>query len=141
MSCRCLFSVKPNTLANAYSLTRLQKIAVAALQNIPCTKSPLQSTYTTATLSRTTPPTITPLQFHINTNSSNTTSNRSHQPGLLPLPSPPIIPKPNPPPNPKFQWAISNKDLDDRCAKGLCFWCDKKFVPGHHCKKKQLYVM
>ena len=23
----------------------------------------------------------------------------------------------------------------------MFFWCDEKFIPGHRCKKKQLYVM
>ena len=31
-------------------------------------------------------------------------------------------------------------DFDDKKAKGLCFWCDEKFVIGQ-CKKKQLYVI
>lgn len=25
--------------------------------------------------------------------------------------------------------------------KDLCFWCDKKLVPGHRCSKKQLYSL
>ena len=32
-------------------------------------------------------------------------------------------------------------DFDERRAKGLCFWCDEKFVAGHKCSKKQLYVV
>ena len=35
----------------------------------------------------------------------------------------------------------SNKDLDERRARGLCFWCDERFILRHRCKKKQLYVM
>ncbi|RVX10301.1 Retrovirus-related Pol polyprotein from transposon 17.6 [Vitis vinifera] len=37
--------------------------------------------------------------------------------------------------------AVAALDLDERRAKGLCFWCDEKFTPGHKCKRKQLYVM
>ena len=36
---------------------------------------------------------------------------------------------------------IRNKDLDDRRAKGLCFWCDDKFVLGHQCQNKRLYSL
>ena len=32
-------------------------------------------------------------------------------------------------------------DFDDRRAKGLCFWCDEKYVVRHQCKKRQLYVL
>ena len=31
--------------------------------------------------------------------------------------------------------------FDERRAKGLCFWCDEKYVPGHNCRKKQVYVL
>lgn len=34
---------------------------------------------------------------------------------------------------------ISNNDFNERRAKGLCFWCEEKYTPGHRCKKKQLY--
>ena len=28
---------------------------------------------------------------------------------------------------------IKNRDLDEKRAKGLCFWCDEKFIPCHRC--------
>jgi hypothetical protein len=31
--------------------------------------------------------------------------------------------------------------MDERRAKGLCFWCDEKFVPGHRCKNRKLYSL
>lgn len=31
---------------------------------------------------------------------------------------------------------IPNKEVEERRAKGLCFWCDEKFTPGHKCAKK-----
>lgn len=31
--------------------------------------------------------------------------------------------------------------MDERRSKGLCFWCDDKFVPGRRCQKKQIYVL
>lgn len=30
-------------------------------------------------------------------------------------------------------------EFDERWTKGLCFWCEEKYVLGHQCKKKQLY--
>ena len=35
----------------------------------------------------------------------------------------------------------ASTEFDERRAKGLCFWCDEKYVPGHNCRKKQVYVM
>ena len=29
--------------------------------------------------------------------------------------------------------------MKERRAKGLCFWCDDKFTPGHKCRTKRLY--
>ena len=29
--------------------------------------------------------------------------------------------------------------MDDRKAKGLCMWCEEKFIPGHKCQRKHLY--
>jgi len=34
---------------------------------------------------------------------------------------------------------IRNKELDETRAKGLCFWCDEKFIPKYKCKNKRLY--
>jgi len=34
-----------------------------------------------------------------------------------------------------------NKELGERRAKGLCFWCDDKFVPGHRNETKRIYSM
>jgi hypothetical protein len=31
--------------------------------------------------------------------------------------------------------------LDEKRAKGLCFWCDEKFIPGHRCQNKKLYSL
>ncbi|XP_070017004.1 uncharacterized protein [Nicotiana sylvestris] len=32
---------------------------------------------------------------------------------------------------------LSATEMDERRAKGLCFWCDEKYIPGHNCKKKK----
>ena len=31
--------------------------------------------------------------------------------------------------------------MDDRRQRSLCFWCDENFVPGHECRKRQLYML
>jgi hypothetical protein len=36
---------------------------------------------------------------------------------------------------------MGNKDLNERRAKGLYFWCDEKFVPKHKFKNKKLYSL
>jgi hypothetical protein len=35
--------------------------------------------------------------------------------------------------------SIKNQEFEERRLKGLCFWCDDKFVPGYRCKNKRLY--
>jgi hypothetical protein len=37
--------------------------------------------------------------------------------------------------------SIKNQEFEERRLKGLCFWCDDKFVPGHRCKNKRLYSL
>ncbi|XP_060170844.1 uncharacterized protein LOC132601798 [Lycium barbarum] len=37
---------------------------------------------------------------------------------------------------------LSSSEMDEKRAKGLCFWCDEKFTPNHVCKKrKQLLIL
>ncbi|RVW71683.1 Transposon Ty3-I Gag-Pol polyprotein [Vitis vinifera] len=131
---------KPQTLADAYSLARLQEIAVAALQNKPkpVSKGPSLYSPTTNHYHKATP--ITSISQNA-TNLSNTTFSKTTNAGLLPLPPSTNIPKTNPGITTRNHQNFSNRDLDERRAKGLCFWCDEKFTPGHKCKRKQLYVM
>jgi hypothetical protein len=82
-------------------------------------------------------------RFHqypnINRNSHSlliNTSN-SHQPGLLATPAQNFTYKSNSKPTK----SLRNKELNERRAKGLCFWCDEKFVTGHRCKNKKLYSL
>lgn len=75
-------------------------------------------------------------RFHqypiINRNSSSVLINtsNSHQPGLLATRARNFTYK-----------SLRNKELNERRAKGLCFWCDEKFVTGHRCKNKRLYSL
>ena len=34
---------------------------------------------------------------------------------------------------------MNTSELEERRAKGLCYWCDEKYGPNHQCKKRQLY--
>lgn len=36
---------------------------------------------------------------------------------------------------------LSDKEFQERRAKGLCFKCDDKWVVGHRCKRKELSVI
>ncbi|MFS7961699.1 putative retrotransposon gag domain-containing protein [Helianthus anomalus] len=36
---------------------------------------------------------------------------------------------------------LTSDELEQKRAKGECFWCTERFVPGHKCKKKQLYIL
>ncbi|KAJ7960281.1 Ty3/gypsy retrotransposon protein [Quillaja saponaria] len=34
---------------------------------------------------------------------------------------------------------MTQKEMDERRMKGMCYWCEEKYVPGHKCKRPQLY--
>ena len=38
---------------------------------------------------------------------------------------------------------LSNEEMSERRAKGLCYYCDEKYTPGHYLnhKKTQLYLL
>jgi hypothetical protein len=54
-----------------------------------------------------------------------------------------LIPYHQKSPNTPYQptKTLRNKELDERRAKGLCFWCDEKFIPGHRCRNKKVYSL
>ena len=62
-------------------------------------------------------------------------------PALLPTPTNPPFNNNNVYPNHKPARPIRTKEMDERRAKGLCFWCDDKFVPGHRCRNRKLYSL
>lgn len=41
---------------------------------------------------------------------------------------------------PKFR-RISNQEAKERREKGLCYYCDEKYMPGHRCVKPQLFYI
>lgn len=54
--------------------------------------------------------------------------------------SPPLFKTPNSPgiptnkPNPGYRKRPSYEERKTRAAKGLCYYCEEKFVPGHRCR-------
>ena len=36
---------------------------------------------------------------------------------------------------------LTPKQLEEKRQKNQCFWCEKKFVPGHRCKNRQIYLL
>ena len=35
---------------------------------------------------------------------------------------------------------LSTKELEEKMRRGLCYWCDEKYINGHKCKMKQLPI-
>ncbi|GKB25466.1 reverse transcriptase [Tanacetum coccineum] len=81
------------------------------------------------------------MQFSANTSryESNVATNTSNPKPLLALPNTTRTwnNKPNRPP---LRKQLTQKEYEDKRAKNLCFYCDKKFVPGHKCEG-QLYSL
>ncbi|KAA8547400.1 hypothetical protein F0562_003736 [Nyssa sinensis] len=62
-------------------------------------------------------------------NSSLPTSSKSMEPAPKPMESATAMKK------------MTQKELEERRMKGLCYGCDEKYFRGHVCKKKQLFVI
>ena len=59
---------------------------------------------------------------------------------LVRLLGPPPITKPNQTSPGGFK-RITSQEAKDRRARGLCFYCDEKFIPGHRCQRPQLFMI
>ncbi|KAK4491757.1 hypothetical protein RD792_002532 [Penstemon davidsonii] len=60
---------------------------------------------------------------------------------ILSTPANKSISPPYKPPN-RSSKILSSAEMDEKRAKGLCFWCDEKYSYGHQCgKRKQIFVM
>jgi len=121
---------EPKTLKHAYNLARLQANTLSYKKFSSSSKrysSPIMTTQ----------PHLSPTP---NSTQSQTTMHNT-----------PI--KPNPAPwhnNPststyknsiKPTKSLKNQEFEERRLKGLCFWCDDKFVPGHRCRNKMWYSL
>ena len=79
------------------------------------------------------------LPFHVNVPSHKW---KTDSKAVLPLPTLPALPS-----NERQQeWSakrpfrrLSRAEMDEKRAKGLCFWCDERFTAGHRCGSKQFH--
>ncbi|XP_042059320.1 uncharacterized protein LOC121803777 [Salvia splendens] len=56
----------------------------------------------------------------------------SHSTPLLPTPTIPAV---------KTRRLLTEEEMAEKRAKGLCYGCDEKFERGHRCVRKQLYLL
>ena len=119
---------EPKTLKHAYNLSRLQAntISYKTLSHPPKRYIPPFNTSQS--------------QNHLPTNTQNsTTIQNTIKPGPVPWHNNPAnTPHRN---HVKPTKSIKNQDFKERRLKGLCLWCDDKFVPGHRCRSKRLYSL
>jgi hypothetical protein len=123
---------EPKTLKHAYNLARLQANTLAYRKSPSYVKRFLGGF--------TNRPTQTTANFAPNTINNITNTH-------------PIPQKPTPPSwtnNPSSSYnknhikptkSIRSQEFEDRRLKGLCFWCDDKFVPGHKYRNKRVYAL
>lgn len=64
--------------------------------------------------------------------------NSNPNPGIL---GPPPGPPTTPPTAPARIRRISTQEARERREKGLCYYCDEKFAPGHRCERPQLFMI
>ncbi|GJY88666.1 retrotransposable element Tf2 [Tanacetum coccineum] len=110
---------RPRTLADAFSLSNFQETALAW------------------TKQRYTPLLLTPRTAYEN---MNTTYLAKPITTALALPNTQTITKyPATTTNPPKKW-LTQKEIGDKRAKGLCFYCDQKYMSGHKCSG-QMFVL
>ncbi|GKG12759.1 hypothetical protein Tco_0346996 [Tanacetum coccineum] len=111
---------KPETLSDAYCLTRLQEATLEAVKK-------KNKAFVSQPTSR----------FGVSSvNGSNSKQSL--------LPTPDITntwkPKPNTPSSRNFRKQLAQKEYEEKRSKNLCFYCDQKYVLGHKCSG-QLYLL
>ncbi|GJU73050.1 reverse transcriptase, partial [Tanacetum coccineum] len=94
---------KPVTLADAYSLTKLQKAVIDDMKR----KNKPSGTF-----------------------SSNRFGNGGNYGNIT---KPAILPKPNTHVNTNVRKQLTQKEYQEKRAHNLCFYCDQKYTPGHKC--------
>ena len=119
----------PKALRQAYNLARLQDNTLSYRRSQPQSHQTFPK-YTPQCI----PPSVpfkqnTLIPYSRQLVAPNITTFRQPQQGILPTPTHKLI------------RTIRPRDLEERRAKGLCFWCNERFVPGHRCKNKCLYSL
>jgi len=66
---------------------------------------------------------------------------RPQQPSTVGLLGPPPKPSPNAGSYSGHVRRITGQEARERREKGLCFYCDERYAPGHRCSKPQLFMM
>ncbi|XP_015081221.1 uncharacterized protein LOC107024768 [Solanum pennellii] len=103
----------PTTLAQVYRSARLQEAYIAAVRQ--------------------------PAQINSQLNSIRFTEQRNYN-------SKPILPTPgfggSNGPRGMNRRTLSAEEMNEKRSKGLCYFCNEKYIPGHKCKtSKQLYLL
>lgn len=118
---------EPKSLKQAYNLARLHDNTLTYRKITPhYPKSPGQMS-----------PNSQPVKFNHPANTPQSTLNPLKPPTQALLPTPTTFSLNNHKPTKPIQ----TKEMDERRAKGLCFWCDERFVPGHKCRNRRLYSL
>jgi hypothetical protein len=116
---------EPKTLYQAYNLARLQENTISHRQPHP---SYSKNTYQTTGIHPSKPfiaPNNTKTTLYHNNNTTKSIPYHQKSPSTPDRPTK----------------TLRNKELDERRAKGLCFWCDEKFIPVHRCRNKRVYSL
>ncbi|XP_073109864.1 uncharacterized protein [Elaeis guineensis] len=130
-----LFS--PKTLQQAYSCAKLQSAAWDAKKKGVMRTSPkVINSEVKCSNPHDSPRTASWVPYKGNTNQNRAILPPSSSPGLLPTPPVRKLVEAN---TKSTRQGVSAKEMDDRKAKGLCMWCEEKFIPGHKCQRKHLY--
>lgn len=61
--------------------------------------------------------------------------------GLLPLPASAVTYNQGKASTSRGARTYFNMEINEKRAKGLCFWCNEKYEPGYNCSKKHIYLM
>ncbi|PKI67810.1 hypothetical protein CRG98_011783, partial [Punica granatum] len=132
----------PTTLNQTYSLAKLQESTYTALHK-PVSSTPKlhnilsSNNYTPHQNVQPNTPKSHPTITHKNT---QTTHHKGMGNGLLPLPT--QIPQRNTTPlHTRPHKTLTQKEMDERRANNLCFWCEERFVPGHRCSRRRAFLI
>ena len=122
---------KPTTLAAAFGLARLQEEEVNRKYHPYKTSSTPNQSYTTNLR-------IQPKPYNINPMTKFPATNTTLR---LPAPQHARNNSPFPKRNPYPIKRISPNQMQERREKGLCYFCDERYQPGHKCNKPRLYLL
>ncbi|XP_042032392.1 uncharacterized protein LOC121779117 [Salvia splendens] len=115
---------KPKSLAEAYSLAKLQELTVKALGIKP--KVMQSNVYSNSSYYSSSKP------LAVTTNSKPVVNTNNWSGGNK---------EPNRLGGVRASTNLSPKEMDEKRARKECFWCTEKFTPNHQCSKRKFYVI